>query len=120
MRRIQSSNRIAASARLFFGAASSEIVCEFEANSVRIPEIDKPIKAIDWSDWLMMVRPEFPDDVTYAIAWAACNTTDIIERQYRHLPPDISPLTYPLVPKKIAASALPLPGCGALLSRGGG
>jgi TRAP-type uncharacterized transport system substrate-binding protein len=74
----------------------------------RLEGQDKPIEAIDWSDWLMMVRPEFPDDVAYAIAWAACNTTDIIERQYRHLPPDISPLTYPLVPKKIAASALPL------------
>ncbi|MGH7002611.1 MAG: TAXI family TRAP transporter solute-binding subunit, partial [Alphaproteobacteria bacterium] len=74
----------------------------------RLAGQDKPIEAIDWSDWLMMVRPEFPDDVAYAIAWAACNTTDIIERQYRHMPPEISPLTYPLEPKKIAATAIPL------------
>jgi TRAP-type uncharacterized transport system substrate-binding protein len=70
--------------------------------------LDQPLEALDWSDWLSMVRPEFPDDVAYAIAWAACNTTEIIERQYRHLPPQHSPLTYPLDPRKIAQTAIPL------------
>ncbi len=74
----------------------------------RLTGQDKPIEAIDWSDWMMMVRPEFPEDVAYAIAWAACNTTDIIERQYRHMLPEVSPLTYPLVPKKIATTAIAL------------
>jgi TRAP-type uncharacterized transport system substrate-binding protein len=69
---------------------------------------DKPLEALDWSDWLSMVRPDVPDDIAYVIAWAACNTTDIIERQYRHLPPQHSPLTYPLDPKKIATTAIPL------------
>lgn len=69
---------------------------------------DEDIEAIDWSDWLMMVRPEFDEDIAYAIAWASCNTMDIIERQYRHLPPEHSPLTYPLDPKKICQSPIPL------------
>jgi TRAP transporter TAXI family solute receptor len=69
---------------------------------------DEPIEAIDWSDWLMMVRPEFDEDIAYVMAWAACNTMDIIERQYRHLPPEHSPLTYPLVPEKICQAPIPL------------
>lgn len=69
---------------------------------------DKAIEALDWSDWVTIVRPDFPDDVAYVMAWAACNTADIIERQYRHLPPQYSPLTYPLEPRKIATTAIPL------------
>ncbi|HUT48962.1 MAG TPA: TAXI family TRAP transporter solute-binding subunit [Alphaproteobacteria bacterium] len=69
---------------------------------------DQEIEAIDWSDWLMMVRPEFDDDVAYLMAWAGCNTMEIIERQYRHLDPAISPLTYPLDPAKICQSAIRL------------
>ncbi|MSQ71093.1 MAG: hypothetical protein EXR27_07360 [Betaproteobacteria bacterium] len=75
---------------------------------IRLTGQTETIEAIDWSDWVMLVRPEFPDDVAYVMARAACTTTDIIERQYRHLPPDISPLTYPLVPGKIAQTAIPL------------
>lgn len=69
---------------------------------------DAAIEAIDWSDWLMMVRPDFDDDVAYALAWASCNTMDIIERQYRHLKPEHSPLTYPLDPEKICRAPIPL------------
>lgn len=69
---------------------------------------DQAIEALDWSDWLLMVRPDFPEDVAYAVAWAACNTGEILERQYRHLPVQHSPLTYPLVPEKIAKSPIAL------------
>ena len=69
---------------------------------------NEPLEALDWSDWVTMVRPDFADDIAYVIAWAACNTADIIERQYRHLPPQHSPLTYPLDPKKIATTPIPL------------
>lgn len=82
--------------------------------------LDQPLEALDWSDWLSIVRPEFPDDVAYVIAWAACNTTEIIERQYRHLPPQHSPLTYPLDPRKIARTAIPLhPGAERYYREGG-
>ena len=39
------------------------------------------LEAIDWSDWVSIVRPDFPDDVAYVMAWVACNTQDVIERQ---------------------------------------
>ena len=69
---------------------------------------DEAIEAIDWSDWLMIVRPEFDEEIAYAIAWAGCTTMEIIERQYRHLEPAVSPLTYPLDPEKICKAPIPL------------
>ena len=69
---------------------------------------DQEIEAIDWSDWLMIVRPEFDEEIAYVLAWAGCNTMEIIERQYRHLEPAISPLTYPLDPKKICQAPITL------------
>ena len=66
------------------------------------------LEVLDWSDWLCMVRPEFPDDVAYALAWIACNKQEIIERQYRHLPRRFSPLTYPIEPARVAQSPIKL------------
>jgi hypothetical protein len=70
--------------------------------------LDFDLEAPNWSDWLCMVRPGFPDDIAYALAWVACNTQEIIERQYRHIPVQNSPLTYPILPEKVAKSPIPL------------
>lgn len=70
--------------------------------------LDFDYEAIDWSDWISIVRPDFPEDAAYVLAWVACNTTEVIERQYRHLPPEFSPLSYPIVPKNVATTAIPL------------
>lgn len=70
--------------------------------------LDFDLEAIDWSDWVSMVRPEFPDDVAYVLAWIACNTAEIIERQYRHLAPEISPLSYPILPANVSKTCVPL------------
>lgn len=66
------------------------------------------LECIDWSDWAGIVRPDFPEDVAYVLAWIATNTQEVIERQYRHMPPNVSPLTYPIVPQKVAQSPVPL------------
>jgi TRAP-type uncharacterized transport system substrate-binding protein len=70
--------------------------------------LEHDLEAIDWSDWAAIVRPDFPDDVAYTLAWVATNTQEVIERQYRHLAPNISPLTYPVVPAKVAKTTVPL------------
>jgi TRAP-type uncharacterized transport system substrate-binding protein len=70
--------------------------------------LDRDLEAINWSDWMCFTRKEFPDDVAYALAWVACNTSEIIERQYRHLPVEISPLTYPIRPEKVVQTSIPL------------
>jgi TRAP-type uncharacterized transport system substrate-binding protein len=74
----------------------------------RFPGLAAPFQAPDFSDFLLVCRDDFPDDVAYVIAEILCETAHILEGQYRHLPPKDSPVTYPLVPKKISAAPIPL------------
>ena len=68
----------------------------------------EPVTTLDFSDFLMMARADLEDDVAYLLAWAMCETRDILERQYRHIPPERSPVTYPLDPVKIARTTIQL------------
>ena len=49
-----------------------------------------------------------PEDVAYLLTWCLVETRAAIERQYRHLAPARSPLSYPLVPERMAACSVPL------------
>nr|WP_202420790.1 TAXI family TRAP transporter solute-binding subunit [Actinomadura rayongensis] len=71
-------------------------------------------RTLDFSDFLVLARADLPDDVAYAIAWVLGETREVIERQYRHIPPDHSPITYPLDPVAIGRTPVPLhPGAAA-------
>jgi len=70
--------------------------------------LDVPFATIDFSDFLLLVREDLDDDVAYFLAWAMCETKEILERQYRHIPPERSPVTWPLEPKQIAQTTIPL------------
>lgn len=70
--------------------------------------MDKPLTTVDFSDFLLLCRDDMEDDVAYLLAWAMCETREILERQYRHLPPERSAVTYPLDPVKIARTSIPL------------
>jgi uncharacterized protein len=74
----------------------------------RFANLPGPFQALDFSDFLLCCRDDFPDDLAYTIASILCETPEILESQYRHIPPAQSPVTYPLQPKKIAATAVPL------------
>jgi uncharacterized protein len=63
---------------------------------------------LDYSDFLVLTHQDLPDDVAYAIAWVLGETREIIEAQYRHLPPDRSPITYPLDPHTMGRAPIPL------------
>ncbi|PXX71517.1 hypothetical protein DFR70_101951 [Nocardia tenerifensis] len=65
-------------------------------------------RTLDFSDFLMLTRDDLPDDVAYAIAWILGETRAVIERQYRHLPPERSPITYPLDPITMGRTPIPL------------
>ena len=65
-------------------------------------------KALDFFDFLFVCRDDLPEDVAYVISAIMCETPEILERQYAHLPPKISPVTYPLDPRKIAKTSIPL------------
>lgn len=63
---------------------------------------------LDFSDFLMIARDDLPDDIAYLLAWCMCERREGIERHYRHIPPERSSVTYPLVPAKIATTSIPL------------
>jgi TRAP-type uncharacterized transport system substrate-binding protein len=65
-------------------------------------------RTLDFSDFLVLTRSDLPDDVAYAIAWVLGETREVIERQYRHLPPEKSPITYPLDPVAMGRTPVPL------------
>jgi uncharacterized protein len=74
----------------------------------RFPGLPGAYDALDFSDFLLICRDDLPDDIAYTIAALMCETPQILERQYKHLPPKMSPVTYPLEPRKIARTSIPL------------
>ena len=74
----------------------------------RFPGLPGPLQALNFLDFLLFCRDDFPDDLAYVIASILCETPEILESQYRHIPPTDSPVTYPLQPQKIAATSIPL------------
>jgi TRAP-type uncharacterized transport system substrate-binding protein len=65
-------------------------------------------RTLDFSDFLVLTRLDLPEDIAYAIAWVLGETRDIIEGQYRHLPPERSPITYPLNPYAMGQAPIAL------------
>lgn len=97
----------------FEDSALSDLESKFawrraEVAADRFPGLTGPFQALDFSDFLLLCRDDFPDDVAYVIAALLCETPEILESQYRHIPPKDSPVTYPLQPRKIAATSIPL------------
>ncbi|WP_156755836.1 TAXI family TRAP transporter solute-binding subunit [Actinokineospora pegani] len=65
-------------------------------------------RTLDFSDFLVLTRSDLPDDVAHTIAWILGETRHLIEQQYRHLPPERSPVTYPLDPPTMGRAPIPL------------
>ncbi|MTD53315.1 TAXI family TRAP transporter solute-binding subunit [Amycolatopsis pithecellobii] len=63
---------------------------------------------LDFSDFIVLTREDLPEDVAYAIAWVLGETREVLESQYRHLPSERSPVTYPLDPVAIGRTPVPL------------
>jgi uncharacterized protein len=70
--------------------------------------MDAEFQTLDFSDFLVVARQDMPDEVAYLLAWCMCERRAALERFYLHIPPERSPLTYPLVPAKIATTTIPL------------
>lgn len=70
--------------------------------------IDQDVLCVDFSDFLVLVRADMPDDVARLLTWCLVTTRETLEAQYKHIPPERSPLSYPLDPVKMAQSSLPL------------
>jgi uncharacterized protein len=72
------------------------------------PGQSEPLPALDFSDFVVLVRDDMAEDIAYLLTWCIVETREAIERQYRHIPPERSPLTYPLVPANMAKAPIPL------------
>jgi uncharacterized protein len=66
------------------------------------------VLAMEFSDFALVVSRDMPDDVAALLSWVFINTRSMLEVQYSHIPPEQSPLTWPLDPKAMAKSHLPL------------
>ncbi|CAI7587922.1 unnamed protein product [Penicillium manginii] len=70
--------------------------------------VDFDVACVDFSDFLVLVPTSMSDDVAYLLTWCLVETRHTLEAQYRHIPPERSPLSYPLDPVKMAESTVPL------------
>lgn len=84
------------------GWGAADIAADF------FPGQPEPVRTLDFSDFVIVVRDDMPEDVAHLLTWCLVERRDAIERQYRHLAPERSPLTYPLDPAAMARPSLPL------------
>lgn len=70
--------------------------------------LKRPLETLDFSDFVLIVRADMPDDIAELLAFCIAETSEALERQYRHIPPERSPVTYPLTPAGLAKTAIPL------------
>ena len=66
------------------------------------------LHTLDFSDFMVVVRQDMPDDLAYALTWILCETRHLLEQQYAHLAPERSPVTYPLDPVAMGRTPIPL------------
>jgi uncharacterized protein len=69
---------------------------------------ERELPAVDFSDFVILVRSDMPEDLAHLLTWCLVERREGIERQYRHLPQKRSPLTYPLDPEKMSRTPVPL------------
>lgn len=70
--------------------------------------IEEGMQFLDFSHFLLITTTDLPDDVAYGLAWSLIEGWEVLERQYRHLPPERSPVSYPIDPKLCANTPIPL------------
>jgi TRAP transporter TAXI family solute receptor len=70
--------------------------------------MDEEMEFLDYSHFLLIATTDLPEDIAYALSWSLVETWDVLESQYRHIPPERSPVTYPLDPKAICRTPIPL------------
>jgi TRAP-type uncharacterized transport system substrate-binding protein len=110
-------NELAESTDLAFLSLEPDAVAALERDyglsCVEIPAgylrgLDAPVMAIDFAGWLVCVHEDMDDDIAELLAAIVLETSDVLERQYRHIAERFSPLAYPITPAKLAQTCVPL------------
>lgn len=95
-------DEIGAAVELEFGWRPGQLPADY------FPGQCEPIPCLDFSDFLVVTTTDLDDDLAHLVAQCTWETRDHLEAQYRHLPFDRSPLSYPLELNAIAHTPLPL------------
>jgi TRAP-type uncharacterized transport system substrate-binding protein len=67
------------------------------------------VPCLDWSHWATIVRDDMPDEVAYEITSVMVEERAELEARFRHIPPQHSPLSYPIEPRDMCQGVdLPL------------
>jgi TRAP transporter TAXI family solute receptor len=70
--------------------------------------INDELPCLDFSHFLLITTTDLPDEIAYALAWSLAEKRKNLEDQYRHIPPERSPVTYPIDPKAICRTPIAL------------
>jgi hypothetical protein len=73
-----------------------------------LPGLAEDLRTLDFSDFALLCRTDLPDEIAELATWCMVKTRRALEVQYAHIPPERSPLTYPLVPADMSRTPIPL------------
>ncbi|MFT4229463.1 MAG: TAXI family TRAP transporter solute-binding subunit [Microbacterium sp.] len=72
------------------------------------PGQEEPVVALDYSDWICATTSRLDDETARLLACAFIENGPALDRGYRHLPVDYSPLRYPIDFREAARTPIPL------------
>ena len=72
------------------------------------PDLDHELVSLDFSNFVVLVHKDMPEDLAFLITWCFTETRLHLEQRYRHLPQDRATLGYPLIPQNMAKTPIPL------------
>lgn len=70
------------------------------------PGLECDLRTLDFSDFVLLAHADMADDVAQLVSTKLIDSSEWLERQYSHIPPERSPLTYPLIPSDIATTPI--------------
>jgi TRAP transporter TAXI family solute receptor len=70
--------------------------------------MNEEMEFLDFSHFLLVTTTDLKDDIAYALAWSLIERWKTLEDQYRHVPPERSAVTYPIDPKAVCRTPIPL------------
>ena len=73
-----------------YGLGTLEIPADY------FPGVEQPLVVLDYAGWFIATTTDLPDDVAALLAQAVVSNSEVLARQYRHLPSERSPLAYPI------------------------
>jgi TRAP-type uncharacterized transport system substrate-binding protein len=81
---------------------------QFDVPANYFPKQPNPFSTLEFSNFLVYVTTDMPEDVAHLITWCLLETTQLFTRQFMHIPPERRSVTLPLLPQKMAMAGIPL------------